>query len=150
VCVSVCVCVCLCVASHYATVQNNSSFMFKYSIFSMPKTNRLLTVSVQVSALDNILMYSYVHNVCIFHYHIEGMSISVSYVSYLGGPGFNFSLNHWRFPLFSSASLCKCQDIISNYVMNINFHTSPGNLLSSHQSTLCNVRHWKHYYRNDE
>jgi hypothetical protein len=78
----------VCVASHYAIVQNNSSFMFKYSVFYTPKINRVLTVLVQVSVLDTVMYKIYIS---IFHYNIGGTKISVSYVLYLGGLGFNLS-----------------------------------------------------------
>jgi len=99
VCVCVCVCarvracarararacVCVCVASHYTIVQNNSSFMFKYSMSYMPKTNRVLTVSVQVSALDNILMYSYVNNICLYFSLPYWRNINFCFVCFILG-----------------------------------------------------------------
>jgi hypothetical protein len=124
-----CVCVCVCVASHYAIVQYNSSFMFKFSIFYMPKTNRVLTVSVQVSALDNILMYSYVHNICLYFSLPYWRNVNFCFICFiLGRPWVQFQLKSLKISIVFFSSLCKCQDIISNYVMNINFHTSPGNL----------------------
>lgn len=65
--------------------------------FTSLQLSRVLTVLVQVSALDNILLYSYVHNipyVSIVRYHIGGTSSSLSYVSCLGHPGFNLSLKN--------------------------------------------------------
>jgi len=78
-------CVCVCVASHYTIVQNNSSFMFKYSMSYMPKTNRVLTVSVQVSALDNILMYSYVNNICLYFSLPYWRNINFCFVCFILG-----------------------------------------------------------------
>jgi len=123
----------ICVASHYTIVRNNSSFMFKYSIFYKPETIRVLTVLVQVSTLDNILMYSYVHNICLYCSLPCWRNVNFKFICFVfGRPWVQSQIKDWTtftadFHCFLQ-TLCKCRDIISNYAMDINFHTCSDDL----------------------
>jgi len=147
----------MCVASHYTVVQNNSSFMFKYSIFYKPETVRMLTVLVQVSTLDNILMYSYVHNICLYCSLPCWRNINFCFICFiLGRPCFQSHIKDWA--MFTADFHCFLQTLCANgrilsQIMQWTLTSTPVLticLLSSHQSTLYNMRYWKHYYRNDK
>jgi len=117
----------------------------------------LLTVLVQVLTLDNILMYSYVHNICLYCSLPCCRNINFCFICFiLRRPWVQSQIKNWA--TFTTDFHCFLQNLCANagILSQIMQWTLTSTLvlmihfLYSHQSTLYNMRYWKHYYRNDK